>query len=188
MLSNKQNTLSASNVFFQSRHASLQALAGNTQRAAERLTELNVAAAKALATESRAAIQQCLLADGPQALLTLALTQAQANVAKAHSYARHVRDIVFSIRGDEPAEMKIAAHKLSVLADQAAKKLPAVATPALTLSDSANMAAGRALPGPKLAKFEVTDVTEFTEISDLGDPIAGAASPSLADVPGPRNR
>jgi phasin family protein len=135
MLSNKQNFWSASNIFFQSEPASLQALARNAQRTAEKLTELNVAAAKALAAESRVVAQQCLLTDSPQALLTLALTQAQANVAKAHSYGRHLRNIVFGIRSDEFAEMKSAAQKISVPADHAAKKLHAVVTPALTLSD-----------------------------------------------------
>ena len=194
MLSNHFS--SASHVFFQSQHANLQALTRNAQRAAEKLTELNLAAAKALAAESRAAARQYLLVDSPQALLTLTLTQAQANVAKAHSYGRHLRDIVFSMRGDELAEMKIAAHKLSVLAEQAEKKLHVALAPALTLSDSAHPAPALAsLPAPglavsslKLAKLnvndvsDVTDVTDFTEITE-----AGAASGSQADAPGPRN-
>lgn len=189
MLSNKQNFSSASTIFFQPEHASLQALARSAQRAAEKLTELNVAAVKALAAESRDAAQQYLLADSPQALLTLTMMQAQANVAKAHSYGRHLRDIVFSMRGDELTEMKIAAQKLSGLADRAEKKLSFVASPALTLSGSAQpaleLASGRPLSSLNLARFDVTDVTYVTEFTDISE----AAAPILppAGVPDPRN-
>ena len=99
--------------------------------------------------------------------------------------------------------MKIAAHKLSVLADQAGKKLHGASTPALTLSDSADPASvlaplsapefvpGRAVSGLRLSKSDVTDVidavdvddaddvtdvTDVTDISDVGDTAAGTAT------------
>jgi hypothetical protein len=180
MLSNKKNFSSASNIFFQSRQISLPAWqqnAQNAQHAAKKLAELNTAAALALLTESRAAFGLCLLADSPQALLALALTQAQAHVAKAQSYARHWSAIISSIGGDEIAEMKMASGKLSLLSGMTEKKLPAVASPALTLSDGANMTPGSAVPRLKLASFDVanvTDVTDVTDVTETGAPIAGS--------------
>jgi hypothetical protein len=175
MLSNKKNYSSASAIFFQSLHTNWSDWTRSAQRAAEKMTELNVAAANALAAESRAALRQCLLADSPPALMVLALTQAQAQagVAKAQSYARHWRDIVFSIGGDELAATKIASWEWSMSPQPAEKKLPAVASAALTLSDSVGMAPGsdllREVSRVKLAGVDVaeaTDVTNFTEISN----------------------
>ncbi len=173
MLSNKKNLSSVSNIFFQSRHASLPAWSRNVQHAAEKLTELNVASVRALTAESIDVARQGLLADSPQALLALALTQAQANVAKAHSYGRHLRAIVFGIGGGELAEMKIASQKLSMLLEKAEKKLPGVASAALTLSDSVNMAPGSDLSRLKLATFDVADVTDVTDFTEIVDPTAG---------------
>ena len=179
MLSNKKNFSSASNIFFQSRHTSLPAWSQNAQHAAEKLAELNTVAALALVAESRETMRLCQLADSPQALLALAFTQAQANIAKAQSYTRHWSAIIFSIGGDEFAEMRIASRKLSLLLQKAEKKLHAVASPALTLLDCAYMAPGSAVLRLKLATFDVTDVTDFTE---TGAPIAGSGD----GAPGPR--
>ncbi len=175
MLSNKKNYSSASTVFFQS----LPAWSQGVQRAAEKMTELNVAAANALAAESRAALRQCLLADSPPALMALALMQAQAGVAKAQSYARHWRAIVFSIGGDDPAATKSASQKWSTLPEPAEKKLPAVAGAALTLSDSVGMVPDsdvlRAVSRVKLASFDVADVTDVADFTEIGDPAARSA-------------
>lgn len=175
MLSNKKNYASASTIFFQS----LPAWSQGVQRAAEKMAELNVAAANALAAESRAALRQCLLADSPPALMALALMQAQAGVAKAQSYARHWRAIVFSIGGDDPAAMKSASQKWSTLPQPAEKKLPAVAGAALTLSDSVGMAPGsdllREVSRVKLASFDVADVTDVADFTEIGDPAARSA-------------
>jgi hypothetical protein len=186
MLSNKKNYSSASIIFFQSLQANLSSWSHGVQRAAEKMTELNVAAANALAAESRAALRQCLLADSPPALMALALTQAQAGVAKARSYARHWRAIVSSIGGDDPAATKSAYGKWSTLPQPAEKKLPAVAGAALTLSDSVGMAPGSDLltccaevPGVPLASFDGADVTDVSEVIQIGDPAARSAILSL---------
>jgi phasin family protein len=180
MSSNTQNISSAGNVFFPSAHAGLAALVHNGQRAAERLTELNVAAAAALTTESLDVAKQYLRAESPQALLLLTLAQAQASVAKSRSYARHVREIMCGI-GGELADMKIAVQKLSLLAERAAKKSPAAAIAALTLSDSEHSAS-------MLAPSDVTEFTEFTEFTDIGDAIAAAATLPSDRVPPGRDR
>jgi hypothetical protein len=185
MLSNKEIFSSASNIFFPSRPASLSTWSRTAQRAAKELTELNTAAALALAAESRAAFGLYLLADSPQALLALASTQARANVAKARSYARHVSAIAFGIGGGEPAAMKIASGKLSIPADRAEKKLPAVASPALTLSDSAILAPGSDVSRWKLAAFDVADVTDVTDLAEIGDPIAAPGDGASGSAPGP---
>jgi phasin family protein len=167
MLSNKKNCSSASVIFFQSLHPNWSDWARSALRAAEKMTELNVAAANALAAESRAAWRQCLLADSPPALMALALTQAQAGVAKARSYARHWRGIVFSIGGDELAAMKNASRKWSMSPQSAEKKLPAVAGAALTLSDCVDMATGGEVSGVKLASVDVADATDVTDCTDF---------------------
>jgi hypothetical protein len=184
MLSNKKNFSSANNIFFQSRHpAWLQ----NMEHAIKKITELNTAAALAVAAESSNVARQYMLADSPQALLALASTQAQANLAKAQSYARHLSAIVFGIGGGELAGMKIALRKLSTLVDTAEKKLPAMAGPAFTLSDSANMAPGSDVSGFKLGTFDVADMTNFTDFTEIGDPIAGPHDGAFGSAPGTRH-
>jgi hypothetical protein len=183
MLSNKKNYSSASAIFFQSLHTNWSDWTRSAQRAAEKMTELNVAAANALAAESRAALRQCLLADSPPALMALALTQAQAGVAKAQSYARHWRGIVFSIGGDELAATKIASREWSMSPQPAEKKLPAVAGAALTLSDSVGMAPGsdllREVSRVKLAGVDVAEATDVSEVTQIGDRAARSAIRSL---------
>jgi hypothetical protein len=167
MLSNKKNCSSASAIFFQSLHTSWSGWMHSAQRAAEKMTELNVAAASALAAESRAALRQCLLADSPPALMAFALTRAQAGVAKAQSYARHWRGIVFRIGGEERAAMKSASREWSMSPQPAEKKLPAVAGAALTLSDSVGMTTGSDVSRVKLANFDVADATDVTPVTDF---------------------
>ena len=185
MLSNKKNYSSVNAIFFQSLQASLSVWPHGVQRAAEKMTELNVAAANALAAESRAALRQCLLADSPPALMALALTQAQAGVAKARSYARHWRGIVFSIGGDDPAATKIASREWSMSPQPAEKKLPAVAGAAFTLSDSVGMAPGSDLlhevSRVKLAGVDVAEATDVSEVTQIGDRAARSAIRSLDD-------
>ncbi len=190
MLSNKKNFSSANNIFFQSLYTSVPAWLRNAQHAAKKMTELNTAAALAVAAESSDVARQYMLADSPQALLALASTQAQANVAKAQSYARHLSAIVFGIGGGELAGMKIALRKLSILVDTEEKKLPAVASPAFTLSDSANMGPCSDVSRLKQATFDVadvTDVTNFTDFTGIGDPIAGPHDGASGSAPGTRH-
>lgn len=172
MLLNKKNFSSASNIFFQSRYTSVPAWLCNTQLAVIKMTEINTTAALAVATEFCDVARQYLLADSPQALL-----------AQSQSRARHWRAMVSGSGGDELAEIKTASRQWSIPVEKAEKKLPAVVSPALTLSDCANMGPGSDVLRLKLAIFDVADVTDVTDFTEIGDPTAGPGG----SVSGPRH-
>ena len=83
--------------FIATQNTNVETLAGLSQKAFagfEKLVELNMAASKALITESFANLQALSSAKDPQALFALQSSLGQPMVEKATSYGRHLFEIV----------------------------------------------------------------------------------------------
>ncbi|MDF3036516.1 MAG: phasin family protein, partial [Paucimonas sp.] len=106
----------------------LSSMATKTFESLERLTILNLNAAKASLEESSATLRQVLAAKDPQEVMSLTASQAQPTLEKALSYGRHVANIASSaqIELTKAAESQAAdvGRKFSKLVDDTAKVAP----------------------------------------------------------------
>jgi phasin family protein len=116
--------------------------------AAERLMELNLAAAKATLEESVEKTQAMLSAKDVQELVALSSGNAQPTMEKAVSYSRTVYGITNGANAEVSriieAQIAESNKKLAQLIDFAAKNAPAGSEPAVTAFKSAVAAANTA--------------------------------------------
>lgn len=184
MFPNKQSFSSGSKVFFEFPYAGLNALMRNVQHAGEKMAELNTCAVRALTLESQQAAQNLLLLDSAQAWVTLVAAQAQANVVKANSYSRHLRNILSVMRDDiaQPTPMKIAPQKLPILADHAKKKWPAAEVVLLARPLVASPVL--AVPRLQLLASDVTEASDVIGASAVTEVVKAAKVVVVVDVSG----
>lgn len=95
----------------------------------QKVTELNLAAAKQAFVENTESAQQLLSAKGPQEFLTLATANAKPAAEKAMAYGRHLADIASAAQAEFSAGaesvMADSRRKVSALVEDVAKNAPA---------------------------------------------------------------
>lgn len=109
MLSYSDHYTASNKAILESQLAAFRQLSGIAIEGTEKLVALNLAAAKASADDSAAAVRELLSAENPQAFIALATTLAKPNVEKFTAFNQHLSDIVAATK----AEFEKAAEEQS---------------------------------------------------------------------------
>jgi phasin family protein len=126
----------------------LTTVATSALTSVEKLVELNMSAARVSMEESAVIVKQLFASKDPQEVQALLTALPQPTSAKAVAYGRHLADIASTAQGEftRAAEQHFAetGRKLSALADQVSKNLPAGSEDFLATAKSAitNASAG----------------------------------------------
>jgi phasin family protein len=134
-----------------SQRASLETLSDVWTKAfgcVEKLTELNLRAAKLTLAENQAIADLALSTKDPQELFALQARRAQAAMQEAQSYWRHVNTIVFNTQAElaasAEAQFKQQQQKTQALVDTVASNAPSGSEAAVSVMQSAVIAASEA--------------------------------------------
>ncbi|MGF6871492.1 phasin family protein [Paraburkholderia sp. MM5477-R1] len=107
----------------------------------EKLTELNLRAAKSTLSENQAIISTALSANDPQELFALLAKRAQAAMEEAQSYWRHVYNIMFSaqaeLAGSAEGQFRQQQQNTQAFVDTVASNAPMGSEPAMNALQSA---------------------------------------------------
>ena len=137
--------------------------------AAERLIELNLAAAKATLEESVEKTQALLSAKDVQELIALSSGNAQPTLEKAVSYSRTVYGIANGANAEVSriieAQIAESNKKVAQLIDFAAKNAPAGSEPAVTAFKSAVAAANTAYDTFSKAAKQAVEMAESNVVA-----------------------
>jgi len=128
----------------------------------QKLSELNMAAAKAMADESAQTLQKFSTIRDPQALVAFVQSQAKPNTDKAASYGRAVYDIV-STTSDEFT--KAAEAQFAQFNQEAAKMIDGIAKNAPAGSESAVAALKSAVAASSAAIDNINRMAKSTMAS-----------------------
>lgn len=172
MFSNTDQYTSASKAFFESQLAAFSALANIAVQGTEKITELNIAVAKASAADSAAAAKDLFSAKDPQAFFALATAYAKPNSEKFAAYNRQLSELVSSTKTEftKVAEASVAEvqSKVNALVESITKNAPAGSENVIAIlkSSVANANAGyeQANKAAKQA-FEATEA-QAVKVSD----------------------
>src|ERR1017187_4746336 len=116
MISNSEQYTAANKAFFESQIATFHELTNIAMQGAEKVVALNIAAAKASAEESTAAVKDLLAAKDPQAFMSLATKYATPNVEKVTAYNQHLTTIADDTKNEftKVAEVQAAEVRTKV--------------------------------------------------------------------------
>lgn len=130
----------------------------------EKLVELNMAAAKAMLTESFTGLQALGAAKDPQALLALQTEMAKPLAEKSASYGRHVYEIVSGTAAEftKAFEAKAAESQKSAttLIEAALKNAPAGSEAVVAVFNNAITASNTAIESAKAAAKQAVQLVE----------------------------
>ncbi len=129
MISNTEQYTAANKAFFESQLATFHELANIALQGTEKVVTLNLAAAKASAEESTAAVKDLLAAKDAQAFMALAAKYAKPDVEKVTAYNQHLTTIASDTKAEitkvvEEQAAEVRA-KVSDFVDAIAKNAPA---------------------------------------------------------------
>lgn len=144
------------------------ALSTKTFESLQKLSELNMAAAKALADESAETVRKLSTIRDPQALVAFVQAQAKPNTDKAASYGRAVYDIVSATTDEftKAAEAQFAQfnQEAAKFIDGIAKNAPAGSESAVAALKSAVAASSAAIDNiNRMAKSTIASVKTQAE-------------------------
>lgn len=116
MLPYPDHYTASNKAIFESQLAAFRQLSGIAIEGTEKLVALNLAAAKASADDSAAAVRELLSAENPQAFIALATTFAKPNVEKFAAFNQHLSDIVAATKAEfeKAAEVQSAEVRSKV--------------------------------------------------------------------------
>lgn len=100
MFFNTDRYTSMRKAFFESQLDAFTAIAGIAIDGTEKTISLNLAAARASAEDSIAAVQELLAAKDPQAVLSVATQFMKPNVDKISAYNQHLTEIASAARAE----------------------------------------------------------------------------------------
>jgi phasin family protein len=134
----------------------------------EKLTELNLRAAKSTLAENQAIASAALSTKDPQALFALHAKRAQAAMEEAQSYWRHVYNIMVGaqveLTANVEAQFKQRQHDAQVFVDTVASNAPAGSEAAVnalqTAVAAASEAASATIEASKKAAEQVLEIAE----------------------------
>ena len=112
MISNSDQYTASNKAFFESQLAAFNELTNIAMQGTEQVVALNMAAAKASADESTAAVKDLLATKDPQAFLALATAYARSNAEKAAGFNHHLTNIVSSTEKEFTAVAKERADEI----------------------------------------------------------------------------
>ena len=146
---------------------SVQALASLSEKAFhsfERLVDLNMAAGKAILSESLGNLQALASAKDPQAVLAVQSSLLQPMADKAASYSRHLYDIASGTTADfsKAFESSTAQSQKNVTAflESSLKNAPAGSEAAVAVIKSAMNASGNAVESAQKAAKQAAKLVE----------------------------
>jgi phasin family protein len=141
MFSNPEHFSNATKALFESQLAIFNALTSKAVESVEKVVALNIAAVKASAEESFAAVHQLSQAKDPQSFIELSSAQAKANAEKAASYGRHFTEIASGLQAEftKVAERQLdeTKQKVNALVEDVTKNAPAGSESAINMLKSA---------------------------------------------------
>lgn len=141
MFSTPEQFSAATKSAFEAQLALVTSLTHKAFEGVEKLTALNMHAARASMEESNAAIKHMFSAKTPQEFFALGTAQSQPTTEKAAAYARKVASIASEIQAEftKAAETQISDmnHKAAALVDDATKNAPAGSESAVAMFKSA---------------------------------------------------
>jgi phasin family protein len=105
----------ANKAFFESQLAAFHDLTSIAMDGTEKVVTLNMAAVKASAEESSAAVKDLLAAKNPQAFLALATAYAKPNPEKVAAYNQHLTSIV---SGSKAEFLRVAEEQAAEIRDK----------------------------------------------------------------------
>ena len=150
----------------------LEALTGNAFAGVEKLMELNLAASKAMLSESFGNIKSILGAKDPQEAMALQAAMFQPLAEKSVAYARHVTAIA-SESGAEftkvfEAKFAEAQDGFGSLVDSLAKNAPAGSETAMAFLKTTMAASQNAIDSAKTSAKKAADAVQanLTAVSD----------------------
>ncbi|SAK94409.1 phasin protein [Caballeronia catudaia] len=134
----------------------------------EKLTELNLRAVKSTLAENQAISGAVLSTNNPLELLALQAKRAQATMEEAHSYWRHVRNIMFSTQAELAASAETRfrqrQHDAQAFVDTVAINAPAGSEAVVNALQSvvmaANEAAGATIEASMKAAQQALEIAE----------------------------
>jgi phasin family protein len=142
----------------------LNSLGHTVFNAAEKLVNLNLAAAKALMQDAADTTQTLLGAKDVQELVALSSTLGQPTIEKAVSYSRNIYGIASGASAEiskiVEAQLADGNRKVSELIDFATKNAPAGSEPALSMIKSAVAASNTAFDTVSKAAKQAADLAE----------------------------
>jgi phasin family protein len=100
MISSPEQYTAANKAFFESQLASFRELANIALHGTEKIVTLNIAAAKASAEETTAAVKDLLAAKDPEAFIALATQYAKPDVDKIAAYNQHLTTIASDTKAE----------------------------------------------------------------------------------------
>jgi len=154
----------ANQAFFEAQFAAFQELTSIATEGQEKLVALNLAAVKASAEETTAAVKELLAAKDPQALLALATACARQSAKHVSDYNQHLTGIVSDSKAEyaKVAEEQAAEirNKLNVFVDTMGKNAPAGSENLIAILKST---VENANAGYKLAHNAAKQAVETTE-------------------------
>lgn len=144
--------------------ATLLGLAATGLDAAEKLTALNIEAARAALAEADAQAQSLLGAKDVQSLLALQAELLQPAPEKAGAYGRKLYDIVAGVQAElskvAEAGAADAQKKFAALVESAAKNAPAGSEQAVAMAKAAFAAANDAFGNAQKAAKQAAEAAE----------------------------
>ncbi|CAN7175322.1 phasin family protein [Paraburkholderia hospita] len=144
----------------------------------EKLTELNLRAAKSTLAENQAIARAALSTKDPQALFALQTQRAQAAMEEAQSYWRHVWNIVVTTQAElatsAEAQFKTRLRDTQAFVDTVASNAPAGSEAAVSALQSAVTAASEATSATIEASKKAAE--QAREIAESSIDAAASAS------------
>jgi phasin family protein len=150
----------------------------------EKLTQLNLAAARASMEESASNARQMLAADGPQQVVSLLRAQTGPNLGKAIAYGNHLVNIATNAQAEmtRAAEMQVAeaSRRAGELVEEAARNAPPGSGNMLALMKAAIGSAGSGYEQMNRSTRRAVQVIE-SNVNAAVNQIVQPAAPSAND-------
>lgn len=178
MFPNSTQYSSASKAFLEMQLGAFKALADIMVQAVQKITTLNVAAAKASSEDAMAAAKELLVAKDPYAFFSLTSAFAKPAVEKIAAYNNHLKDIASATKAEftklAEAQASEVQGKVSDLVNAIAKDAPDVSESAVALFKSSVANVNDGYEKMRSATKQVMDATE-ENVTKASDDMAAAA-------------